>query len=62
MHFVLFYKLPLQHYGNHKDNPPLARDMPPVAGRIGWARHLFKKIEEPMLHIKVRLDFCQQTF
>uniref|UniRef100_A0AAX7SLG8 AAA+ ATPase domain-containing protein n=1 Tax=Astatotilapia calliptera TaxID=8154 RepID=A0AAX7SLG8_ASTCA len=54
---ILFYKLPLQHYGNHKDNPPLARDMPPVAGRIGWARHLFKKIEEPMLHIKVRLDF-----
>ncbi|XP_039872861.1 dynein heavy chain 8, axonemal-like isoform X1 [Simochromis diagramma] len=45
-----------KHYGNHKDNPPLARDMPPVAGRIGWARHLFKKIEEPMLHIKENSD------
>ncbi|XP_076601065.1 dynein axonemal heavy chain 8-like [Chaetodon auriga] len=39
-------------YDKQRDDPPLARNMPPVAGRIGWARHLYKKIEEPMLYIQ----------
>uniref|UniRef100_A0A3P9NGZ4 Dynein axonemal heavy chain 8 n=1 Tax=Poecilia reticulata TaxID=8081 RepID=A0A3P9NGZ4_POERE len=39
----------------HKD-PPVARNMPPVSGRIGWARHLFKRIYEPILFIKENSD------
>ena len=31
-----------------KNQPPLVRNMPPVAGNIGWAWHLLKRITEPM--------------
>jgi dynein heavy chain len=37
-----------QIYEKNKHNPPIARNMPPVAGNIIWARHLLRKIEEPM--------------
>ncbi|XP_063956179.1 dynein axonemal heavy chain 8-like [Lytechinus pictus] len=39
-------------YNKHKDDPPIPRDMPPVAGKISWARQLFRKIQEPMDIIK----------
>ncbi|XP_033641432.1 dynein heavy chain 8, axonemal-like [Asterias rubens] len=53
------YTAILQHYGTelegikklymkHKDDPPIPRDMPPVAGKISWARQLFRRIQEPM--------------
>ena len=53
------YSLIFQHYGDElenvqivydsqKSNPPLSRNLPPVAGNILWARHLLTKIEEPM--------------
>jgi dynein heavy chain len=38
-----------QMYEKNKHNPPISRNMPPVAGNIAWARHLLKKIEDPML-------------
>ncbi|KAI4895809.1 hypothetical protein NFI96_021985 [Prochilodus magdalenae] len=49
----------LQHYASelecvkklyqaHREDPPLARDMPPVAGRILWVRELFRRIQEPI--------------
>jgi len=37
-----------QLYEDHKANPPKPRNMPPVAGNIAWARHLFQRIEAPM--------------
>jgi dynein heavy chain, axonemal len=37
-----------QIYEKNKHDPPIARNMPPVAGNIAWARHLLKKIEDPM--------------
>lgn len=37
-----------QIYEKFKQNPPIGRNMPPVAGNIAWARHLLRKIEEPM--------------
>ena len=37
-----------QIYEKFKHNPPISRNMPPVAGNIAWARHLLRKIEEPM--------------
>ena len=35
-------------YEHFKHNPPCSRNMPPVAGNIMWARHLLRRIEEPM--------------
>jgi dynein heavy chain len=37
-----------QIYEKNKHNPPISRNMPPVAGNIAWARHLLRKIEDPM--------------
>ena len=38
----------LQVYMKQKDDPPIARDMPIVSGRIAWARQLYRVISEPM--------------
>ena len=35
-------------YEEQKAAPPRARDMPPVAGNIAWARHLLTRIDVPM--------------
>ncbi|XP_043743727.1 dynein axonemal heavy chain 5 [Cervus elaphus] len=35
-------------YTKQKNDPPLARDQPPVAGKILWARQLFHRIQQPM--------------
>jgi dynein heavy chain len=39
-----------QTYEKYKNNPPLPRNAPPVAGNIMWARQLLSRIEEPMKH------------
>ncbi|XP_016518823.1 dynein heavy chain 8, axonemal [Poecilia formosa] len=43
-------------FEKEQKDPPVARNMPPVAGRIGWARHLFQRIYEPILFIKENSD------
>mmetsp|Transcript_8265 Transcript_8265/g.4419 ORF Transcript_8265/g.4419 Transcript_8265/m.4419 type:complete len:80 (+) Transcript_8265:1747-1986(+) len=35
-------------YAKNNQNPPLVRNMPPVAGNIQWARHLLHRVSEPM--------------
>lgn len=35
-------------YERYKHAPPLARNAPPVAGNIAWARQLLRRVEEPM--------------
>lgn len=35
-------------YSKQKQDPPLARNLPPIAGKILWARHLFHRIQQPM--------------
>ena len=37
-----------QLYEKLKQDPPISRNLPPVAGNITWSRHLLKRIEEPM--------------
>ncbi|KAM5298313.1 dynein axonemal heavy chain 8 [Ctenodactylus gundi] len=35
-------------YNSQKDDPPLGRNMPPIAGKILWVRQLFRRIHEPI--------------
>lgn len=35
-------------YERDKHDPPVLRNLPPVAGNITWSRHLLKRIEGPM--------------
>uniref|UniRef100_A0A2K5Y215 Dynein axonemal heavy chain 5 n=1 Tax=Mandrillus leucophaeus TaxID=9568 RepID=A0A2K5Y215_MANLE len=53
------YRLILENYGadidmisklytKQKYDPPLARNQPPIAGKILWARQLFHRIQQPM--------------
>lgn len=58
---IRFSTLSLQLYDQKKDEPPLGRNMPPVALKIDWVRHLYKKIEEPIAYIKVRLHLSHQN-
>ncbi|XP_071450018.1 dynein axonemal heavy chain 8 [Hetaerina americana] len=41
-------------YHEEKVDPPLPRCMPPIAGRIMWARHYLKRIEGPMGILKFK--------
>lgn len=53
------YELVLRSYGKeleearriyqaNKHDPPIERNLPPLSGRIVWARQLFSRIEKPM--------------
>ncbi|KAM9416983.1 dynein axonemal heavy chain 5 isoform 1-T1 [Salvelinus alpinus] len=46
-------------YQKQKDNPPILRNMPPVAGKIMWSRQLFRKIELPMSILKNKMDILK---
>ena len=35
-------------YNEHKHNPPLARNLPPVSGKIAWSRQLYRRISGPV--------------
>jgi dynein heavy chain, axonemal len=41
-------------YNEERASPSIGRDVPPVVGRISWARSLLKKMEEPMASLKNR--------
>ncbi|XP_048363840.1 dynein axonemal heavy chain 5 [Sphaerodactylus townsendi] len=46
-------------YTKQKNDPPMARNLPPVAGKILWARQLFHRIQEPMNHFQQRPTVLQ---
>ena len=35
-------------YMEHKEDPPLARNLPPVSGKIAWSRQLYHRIAGPV--------------
>lgn len=41
-------------YNEERANPPIGRNVPPVIGRIMWARCLLRKVEDPMNVLKAR--------
>ncbi|XP_078503479.1 dynein axonemal heavy chain 8 isoform X2 [Lissotriton helveticus] len=43
-------------YQLYKDDPPLARNMPPVAGKILWARQLYRRINDPISYFYKNSD------
>eukprot|EP00796_Vickermania_ingenoplastis_P003819 gene3823-2705_t len=53
-YLVIFYSYGLElekdqkTYERYKADPPMARNMPPVAGAISWARQLLRHIKGPM--------------
>ncbi|KAH3727100.1 hypothetical protein DPMN_053025, partial [Dreissena polymorpha] len=41
-------------YQKFKQDPIIPRNLPPVAGKIAWARQLYRKIEDPMKAFKTK--------
>ncbi|XP_074662754.1 uncharacterized protein LOC141915202 [Tubulanus polymorphus] len=50
-------------YEKHKENPPMPRNAPPVAGAIFWSRQLLHQIEDPMRIFKeTKAVTCLQDY
>ncbi len=35
-------------YSENKENPPISRNLPPISGKIAWARQLYRRISGPV--------------
>ncbi|XP_068092796.1 dynein axonemal heavy chain 5-like isoform X3 [Hyperolius riggenbachi] len=46
-------------YQKHKDSPPTPRNVPPITGKIMWARQLYRKIDQPMRFLKTKMELLQ---
>uniref|UniRef100_H3AFE6 Dynein axonemal heavy chain 5 n=1 Tax=Latimeria chalumnae TaxID=7897 RepID=H3AFE6_LATCH len=46
-------------YQKQRENPPIPRNVPPVAGKIMWARQLYRKIDYPMKFLKNKPDLLK---
>ncbi|XP_066532241.1 dynein axonemal heavy chain 8-like isoform X2 [Hoplias malabaricus] len=55
-HYVFELDSVKKLYKAHREDPPLVRNMPPVAGKILWLRQLFRRIEEPISYIEKNSD------
>ncbi|XP_075877996.1 dynein axonemal heavy chain 8-like [Nelusetta ayraudi] len=48
-------------FKEYRDDPPLAKNMTPVAGRIKWVRVLFRKIKKPLNYIQKQSNILSST-
>ncbi|NXU46526.1 DYH8 protein, partial [Drymodes brunneopygia] len=55
-HYVAELEATKKLYQSQKDDPPLARNMPPIAGKILWVRQLFRRINEPITYFHKHSD------
>ncbi|GAB1603059.1 dynein axonemal heavy chain 5 [Argonauta hians] len=46
-------------YQKQKIDPAIARNMPPLSGRIHWVRHLYRQIEEPIKLFRNKPDILK---
>ncbi len=35
-------------YNENKEHPPISRNLPPISGKIAWARQLYRRISGPV--------------
>ena len=51
-HIIIMYVKDLEFiqrtYNKNKENPPIPRDLPPIAGKIAWIRQLYRHISSPI--------------
>ncbi|KAB7505780.1 Dynein heavy chain 5, axonemal [Armadillidium nasatum] len=50
----------LKLYNRLSENPPPIQGLPPISGKIQWARGLFKHMEEPMMFFKDHPDLLHK--
>ncbi|NXY56258.1 DYH8 protein, partial [Callaeas wilsoni] len=55
-HYVTELEAAKKLYQTQKDDPPLARNMPPIAGKILWVRQLFRRVNEPITYFHKHSD------
>ncbi|NWT51238.1 DYH8 protein, partial [Erythrocercus mccallii] len=55
-HYVAELEATKKIYQTQKDDPPLARNMPPIAGKILWVRQLFRRVNEPITYFHKHSD------
>ena len=46
-------------YQKQKAEPVVPRNLPPVSGKIAWARQLYRRIEGPMKLFKKKSDILK---
>ena len=46
-------------YNKHKEDPPLARNLPPTSGKIAWSRQLYRRISAPMAAFQKKPQLMQ---
>ena len=46
-------------YQNDRMDPTIPRNIPPISGRISWARQLYRKIETPIKIFKAKTDLLK---
>ena len=46
-------------YQKCKNDPPVPRNLPPVSGKIAWARQLYRRIEAPMRVFKKKPELLK---
>ncbi|XP_033874388.2 dynein axonemal heavy chain 8-like [Acipenser ruthenus] len=60
-HYVSELEHAKKLYQANREDPPLARNMPPVAGKILWVRQLFRRIQEPIDYIHKHSDILSSA-
>ncbi|NXO85892.1 DYH8 protein, partial [Sitta europaea] len=55
-HYIAELEATKKLYQTQKDDPPLARNMPPIAGKILWVRQLFRRVNEPISYFHKHSD------
>ena len=48
-------------YNEQKESPPLARNLPPISGKITWSRQLYRRITGPIEVMKRHPDVMEMA-
>ena len=59
--FVRDLQLVQSEYNEQKENPPLARNLPPISGKITWSRQLYHRITGPIEVMKRHPDVMEMV-